>query len=74
MHPTKAASAQRPIRKQTGDKKQKGVCGQKIVRNRIDFPKSDNDADEPDDSQTHADHGRGDGEDMNANVFFEMFI
>jgi hypothetical protein len=52
----------------------KGVCGQKIVRNRIDFPKSDNNADEPDDRQTDADHGRGDGEDVNANIFFEKFI
>jgi len=74
MHSANAAGTQGRIRKQTSDEKQQGVSRQKIVRNRIDFSESDDDADEPDHGQTNADHGRRDGEDMNANIFLKMLV
>ena len=72
MHPANAPGAQRPIGKETSDQEQKGISSQEIVRERVDLSDCDDDADEPDDRQTDADHGRGNREDMNANIFFEM--
>jgi hypothetical protein len=72
MHPANAASTQCPIGKETGDQEQEGIAGQKIVRERIDLPERDHDPDESDDRQTNTDHGGGDGEDMNTDIFFEM--
>ena len=74
MHPANAAGAQGPLGKKSSHQKQDGVCGQQIVRDGIALPKSNDDANEPDDRQTDTDHGRGDGEDVDANIFFEMLV
>jgi hypothetical protein len=71
MQTPTAARAQRPVGTDTGEKKDQRVRGEEIVRDGVDLVHGDDDAKETDDGETNADHGRGNGEDMNADVVFQ---
>ena len=72
MHSAQRARTQRPIRKQTGNQKQKCVSGQKIIRQRVRTSKCNDDTNQSDDSQTNPHHGGGDGENVDADILLQM--
>ena len=66
------ARTQRPVRKQTGNQKQKCVAGEKIIRQRIRTSKCNDHTNQSDDSQTNAHHGGGDCENVDADILLQI--
>jgi hypothetical protein len=68
------AKAKCGIGKKTGQEEQKSIAGKKIVRQSIRLAQRDNDTNKADDRQTNADHPRGNGKNVDGNIFFKMIL
>ena len=74
MHSAQRARTQRPIRKQTGNQKQKCVSGQKVIRQRVGSSKRNDNPDQSNHGQTNAYHGGRDGENVDADILLQMRV
>jgi len=63
-----------PIGEQTGDQEDNRIYRQKIVYKGVDFACANDNPNEPNHCQTDADQRCGNGEDMDANVGFELAL
>jgi hypothetical protein len=66
------APRERSIGKEASCEEEERVESQQIICQCIRFAQGDDDANESNHRQADADHCRGDREDVNTNVFFEM--